>query len=201
MQSGNKNFQIFFVLGAPGSGKGTQAKLLAEKFGFFHFISSQVGKEYIRDHDDEETLRQKERADAGLLFEPEWMSRVVKERTMGILDSRDKCRGIIYDGSPRTLYEAEQLYGFLVKKVGGENLKLIEIDVPEEELADRIKNRLILEKRVDDKKEIFEIRMKEYKAETLPALEFLKNNIGIIKINGGQSVEKVHEEIMGKLDI
>lgn len=201
MQSGNKNFQIFFVLGAPGSGKGTQAKLLAEKFGFFHFISSQVGKEYIRDHDDEETLRQKERADAGFLFEPEWMSKVVKEKTLGILDSRDKYRGIIYDGSPRTLYEAKQLYGFLVKKVGGENLKLIEIDVPEKELADRIKNRLILEKRVDDKKEIFEIRMKEYKAETLPALEFLKDNIGIIKINGGQSVEKVHGEIMGKLEL
>lgn len=201
MQSGNKNFQIFFVLGAPGSGKGTQIKLLAEKLGFYHFISSQIGKDYIKSHDDAETLREKKRHENGLLWDSDWILKIIKEKTEEIIKDNDKCRGIIYDGSPRTLFEAENLFNFLAEKVGRENIKVIEIDVNEKELGNRIKNRLILEKRVDDKKEIFEIRMKEYKRETMPALEFLKNNVGVIKINGGQSVEKVHEEIIGKLEL
>jgi adenylate kinase len=200
MQKEKNNFPVFFVLGAPGSGKGTQIKMLAGKLGFFHFVSSQMGKEYIKNHADLETLKEKERYETGLLWNSNWILRIIKEKTEEIIKEKNKYNGIIYDGSPRMLFEAKELLVFLTEKVGRENIKVIEIDVNENELRNRIKNRLILEKRVDDKKEVFQIRMREYKKETLLALEFLKNSIGVIKINGNQSVNKVHEEIMQKLN-
>jgi len=193
--SKKENFSVFLVLGPPGSGKGTQIKLLSDKLGFLHFISSEVGKEYIKTHNDQETLRQKERYDKGLLFEPEWMFRVAKEKTEEILNDKDNCKGIIYDGSPRTLYEAEKLYDFLVNLVGKKNIKIIEIDVSEEELRKRIKKR----KRDLDKEEIFNVRIRVYKEETLPALEYLKKYHDIIVVNGEQSMKDVHNDIMNKL--
>jgi len=183
------------VLGPPGSGKGTQIELLSEKFGFFHLISSDVGKEYIKTHNDSETLRQKERYDKGLLFDPEWMFKVVKEKTEELLKDCNGCKGIIFDGSPRTLYEAKNLYKFLTERVAKENIEIIEIDVSEEELRKRIKKR----GRDLDKEEIFNIRIKVYREETLPGLEYLRKKHGVIKINGEQSVENVHKEIMQKL--
>ncbi len=192
-----KNFLVLMVLGPPGSGKGTQVELLSEKFGFFHLISSEVGKEYIKTHNDPETLRQKERYDKGLLFEPEWMFKVAKEKTEEIFNDKDGCRGIIFDGSPRALYEAEKLYKFLIERVGRENIKVIEIDASEKELRKRIKKR----KRDIDKEEIFNVRIRVYKEETLPGLEFLKKNHGVIMVNGEQSVEKVHNDIMKALTL
>lgn len=192
-----KDFSVFIVLGPPGSGKGTQIKLLAEKLGLLHFISSEVGREYIKTHNDPETLRQKERYDKGLLFEPEWMFKVVKEKTEEIFNDKDGCKGIIFDGSPRTLYEAEKLYKFLTERVNKENIKVIEIDASEEELRKRIKKR----KRDIDKEEIFNVRIGVYKEETLPGLEFLKKEHEVITINGEQSVEKVHQDIMNALNL
>jgi len=191
----SKKFLILMVLGPPGSGKGTQIELLSEKFGFFHLISSDVGKEYIKTHNDSETLRQKERYDKGLLFDPEWMFKVVKEKTEELLKDCNGCKGIIFDGSPRTLYEAKNLYKFLTERVAKENIEIIEIDVSEEELRKRIKKR----GRDLDKEEIFNIRIKVYREETLPGLEYLRKKHGVIKINGEQSVENVHKEIMQKL--
>jgi len=191
----SKKFLILMVLGPPGSGKGTQIELLSEKFGFFHLISSDVGKEYIKTHNDSETLRQKERYDKGLLFDPEWIFKVVKEKTEELLKDCNGCKGIIFDGSPRTLYEAKNLYKFLTERVAKENIEIIEIDVSEEELRKRIKKR----GRDLDKEEIFNIRIKVYREETLPGLEYLRKKHGVIKINGEQSVENVHKEIMQKL--
>ena len=204
MQKRNDNFQIFFVLGAPGSGKGTQIKLLAGKLSFFHFVSSKMGKEYIETRDDTETKKQKEKYENGFLWDSNWILRIIKEKTEELIkdknNGKNKYSGIIYDGSPRTLFEAKELLFFLAERVGKEDIKVIEIDADENELRNRIKNRLVLEKRIDDKAEIFETRIREYKKETLPALEFLKNNISAIKINGNQSVEAVHKEIMQKLN-
>lgn len=194
--SKKENFSVFLVLGPPGSGKGTQIKLLSDKLGFFHFVSSKIGIEYTNSHNDSKSQKQKERYDAGLLFEPEWMFKVVKEKTEEIFNDKDNCKGIIYDGSPRTLYEAEKLYNFLVSFIGEKNIKIIEIDVSEEELRKRIKKR----GRNIDKEEIFNVRIRVYKEETLPGLEFLKKKHGVIMINGNQSIEKVHQDIMKKLN-
>lgn len=220
----SKKFSVLMVLGPPGSGKGTQIKMLAEKLGFYHSISSQLGKEYIKTHSDPETIGQKKNYEKGLLFDSQWMFKIIKEKTKEIFSGK----GIIYDGSPRTLYEAKELYNFLTELIGRENIKVIEIDVDEKELWERIKKRLIcsnsdshvfirsdklqpglpcpegegfLQERDLDKKEIFDVRMERYKKETMPALEFLKKNHEVITINGNQPLEAVHNDIIKALDL
>jgi adenylate kinase len=219
------NKKAIMVLGPPGSGKGTQAKLLAEKFGFFHFITSQVGKDYIATHSDPETQEQMELYKTGFLFETVWLTKVVKEKTQDIFN---KYPGIVYDGSPRTPYEAEYFYEFLSELIGKENIKIIEINVREEELKKRLVKRLVcgensehifirseklktgdscpegdgvLGERDLDKKELFNTRMSEYKNETLVGLDFLKRNHPVIVVDGEQSIENVYQDIIKSLDL
>lgn len=218
----NKDFSVIFVLGPPGSGKGTQIKLLVEKLGYYHFISSKIGKDYVNSHNDLETLKQMDRYKKGLLWDKEWMFNVVKEKTEEFISDKNECKGIIYDGSPRTLYEAKKLYEFLKDKISKENIKIIEINVNTKKLLERIEKRLIcsnssehvyirsekllpgiscpegdgiLQERDLDKKEIFKVRIEEYKKETLLGLDYLKKQHDIIIINGDQAIEKVHKNI------
>lgn len=211
------------VLGPPGSGKGTQAKLVAEKLGFFHFITSSVGKDYIASHDDPETKKQMENYKAGILFDPSWLMKVLKEKTEEVLKNN---KGIVYDGSPRTLPEAEFLYNLLSNLVGTANISVIEIDVGDEELKKRLAKRLIcsksssnvfirseklnpgdscpegdgvLSERDLDKPELFETRLAEHRNRTLPGLEFLKKTHSVITINGDQPIEEVQNDILEAL--
>ncbi len=224
----NGKFKIIIIQGPPGSGKGTQAKLIAEKLGYYHFISSQEGKKYMKTHNDPETIKQKENYDKGLLFDPDWIFEVVKEKSKEIFEEKSGSGGIVYDGSPRTLYEAKRLYELWDELIGKENIKAVKINVNENKLKERARNRLVCDKsgyhvfarseklqpgspcpngdgilreRDLDKEEIFYTRMDEYKNRTLPGLDFLKEKSAIIEINGEQSVEKVNKEILEALEI
>lgn len=225
--SNSTNKKIIFILGPGGSGKGTQAKLLAEKFGFFYFMTSKVAKEYIEEHQDKESLEQWEFYKKGILFNPEWIIKIVKEKTKDILNS-DDYGGIVYDGSPRTLYEAKELSKFLSKLVNKDSVKIIEIKISDNELKKRLSKRIvcsinrahvfiesaefvngfpcprndggILIKREDDSSFVFNTRMEEYNKRTLPALNFLKDNFKVISINGEQSIKQVFNDIINKLE-
>lgn len=219
------NKKAIFVLGPPGSGKGTQAKLLAEKFGFFHFITSVVGKEYIATHDDPETQKQLENYKTGLLYDPPWVIKVIKEKTEEVFKNYN---GIVYDGSPRTLLEAEFLPQFLSDLIGKKNIKIIEIAVSDEETKKRLAKRLIcgknsghvfisseklkagnscpegdgiLSERDLDNPDLFAERISEYRNRTVPCLEFLKKNHPVITINGEQSIEDVFKDIVKNLNL
>jgi len=126
-----KNQFVISVMGPPGSGK---------ELGAFHFITSVEGKKYIAAHNDPETKRQVARYQEGLLFESPWTLRVVKDRTQSILESG---QDIVYDGSPRTLSEAEGLILFLFQLLGRECVMAIELNVGEEELKSRLLKRRV----------------------------------------------------------
>ena len=216
-------FNAVIIQGPPGSGKGTQAKLLAEKTGYYHFTSSREAKEYMKSHDDPETLKQKENYAKGLLFDPEWIFKVVKERSREIYEKSGGRGGIIYDGSPRTLYEAENLYEFLTRLAGEEGVSVVIINVGENELKKRVANRLIcdnsafhvfvraeglkpgspcpegdgvLRERELDDESVFATRMSEFRKRTVPALDYLRKRHGkVVEINGERSVEEVSRDI------
>ncbi len=220
------NFKVYFFLGAPGSGKGTQIKMLAQKLGVFHFITSKVGSEYIASHpNDAKAQYQKERFDTGLLWEPEWMFEVVSEKVNELM-SNTAISGVIFDGSPRTLFEAQRLYDLLTKKIGAENIKIINLNIDEERLLERIDKRIIcsagadhvfiksesiqpgmpcpngdgtLQKRPLDDPKIFKVRLDQYRGETIPGLDYLRSAHEVIDINGDQPVEKVQQDILEKL--
>jgi len=220
-----ENKKAIFVIGPPASGKGTQAKLIVEKTGYYHFITSKEGKAYIEAHrDDPWTAKQEELYKKGELFEPEWLVKKVQmERSREIFDGGAK--GVVYDGSPRTLYEAENFVSFLADLIGGENVLIINIEVSEEELAKRTGERLVcgknenhvestrlskfkvgdqcpkcgegtLQKR--DLDNVLGVRVSEYKNRTAPGIEYLKNNHNVVSINGEQTVEDVFAEIVSK---
>lgn len=220
--------KIIFLFGPPCSGKDTQANLLAEHFNLYHFATNAVGKKYIKIFNDEETLKQNENYKKGALFDPEWILKIIKNETLLILKD-SSYKGIVYDGSPRTLFEAEGLKDFLIEAgVGIENIKIIEIKLEEEELKKRIKKRLICDKDTRhtftvsaeifegancpnkdggslikkdlDNLEIFKERIKEYNSRTIPALEFFKKKIGVIEVNGEQNINGVFKEILEKLE-
>lgn len=222
------NKKIIFILGPGSSGKGTQAKLLAEKFGFFYFMTSKIAKDYIETNQDEESLKQWKFYKKGILFNPKWIIKIVKEKTKDILNS-DDYNGIVYDGSPRTLYEAKELAEFLSGLINKNNIKIIEIKISGGELKKRLEKRIvcninrdhvfissneiivgsfcpqndggILIKREDDSFFVFNTRMEEYNKKTLPALNFLKDNFKvIISINGEQSIKQVFNDIVNKLE-
>ena len=221
-----KNFFVVLMVGPPGSGKGTQAKLLAEKFGLYHFITSQILREYFESHNDPETRRQKKIFEEGKLVKPRWVLERVKEKTIGLMED-PSIKGIVYDGSPRTLYEAENLVPFLAEMVGRDNIVVLEIDVSPQEIKKRLGKRLIcsgsaehifirsdelkpgsecpegdgvLKERDLDRAEIIETRIEEYQRRTKPGLDYLKEKYRVVRINGEQSIEDVHKEITKKLE-
>lgn len=127
--------KIIIILGQPGSGKGTQAELLSEKFGFFHFETSKVieenfnkakkgdfvkidGKKYFLS--EEKKIRS-----SGKVMSPPlinyWVQKSIKELAR-------QGKSIIISGSPRTLYEAERLFPLLEKIFGKENITIIEME-------------------------------------------------------------------------
>lgn len=220
----NKKVAIF-LFGRPASGKGTQAKILADKIGFYHFTTSREGKEYIKTHDDEQTKHQIELYKAGKLFEPEWTSRVVLEKTGEIIKTT---KGIIYDGTPRTLYEAKAVFPEMVKLLGKENVYVLLIEISVDEFKKRAEKRLIcnhdsrhvyirsdsfmlgtkcpegdgvLEPRDLDNKEVLQMRTDEYDQKTVPAIKFIEGLHTIKIINGEQSIEDTHKDIIKVLGL
>lgn len=215
--------KIIFMVGSLASGKGTQAKLLAEETGFYHFITSKEGKDYINAHrrDDPKTLKQEKLYSKGELWDPEWLvNQVQKEGVKKYLE--EEHGGVIFDGSPRTLYEAENLLKITSDLVGKDNNLVIELKVSDEEVTRRTGERLVCDQderhyismrfgdyKIGDKCEkcggilvkrdldkLLNERLDEYKTRTVPAIEYLKKHYRVIEIDGEQSIEKIHKDIM-----
>src|SRR3989344_2662592 len=113
-----------FLIGPPGSGKGTQADLLAERFGLVHIQTSKLGEAKINDSEliknNPEIAEIKKQYDKGELFPPPWIVKIVLDKAKEIAD---KGQGIIFSGSPRTIYEAENEMPYFENLYGKENIK------------------------------------------------------------------------------
>jgi len=134
------NKQIIILSGAPGAGKGTQAELLSERLGFYHFETTKVIRKKLADikEDDFEIvdgkkyslLEEKNKRDSGILMSPPLISFWIKERIKDLIKEE---QGIIMNGSPRTLHEGEELIPFLKNICGINNIQVVLIDLSKEE--------------------------------------------------------------------
>lgn len=215
-----KEKQVIILLGSPGSGKGTQAGLTAKKFGLAHLETSDILEERFRQVPKTREVKEAERLyKSGKLVTP---SLVVKWINREIEKLHHKKRGIVFDGSPRTLFEAKKLFPILVNKYGIKNIKVIYIDVGSKECIWRNTRRKICAKcdkpipytkqtknlktcsecggklimRKIDKPEIIKKRLKVFKKETYPVIKFFKNKSLLKKINGEQSIGDVFKDIL-----
>jgi len=164
----HKMFNII-LFGAPGSGKGTQAKLLADKYNLHHVSTGDLLRSEVTTG-SQLGLYIKSIIDQGNLVSDQLIFRVLEEY---IIRHKDNTEGFIFDGYPRRECQCAALSGILSEWGGDVNLVLL-LEVPEEIIIKRLLNRANLEMRVDDNIETIKHRLDIYVETTMPAIEFYR---------------------------
>lgn len=185
--------------GMSGAGKGTQSRLLVEKLNKkvnTHFVETgQLLRDYAQHAGTFGAKRIRETIDAGRLV-PQAVSAYMWSGVL--LKSVRDDDNVVFDGAARSLKEAELFHGML-KWLGREySIFILEID------AQTAKQRAIDrgEYRADDNDEAMAKRLKWFNKETLPAIEYMKaQGAKVYHIDGGESIDKVHQEILNKLQL
>jgi len=206
---------IFF--GAPGVGKGTQAKIISQKLDIPHISTGDILREAIRNK-TELGLKAKIYMDKGELVPDEVMVGLIEEV---LID--DKCqKGFILDGFPRTVRQAEILQP-IVNSISDKKLIIISLEADDDVIIDRLSNRRIcsnckaivnlhlledpnkcpncgkentFEKRKDDDVDVIKNRLSIFHSATSPVLEFFEKNAIVNKINGTMTVDEITEKIL-----
>lgn len=182
-------------LGPPGAGKGTQAKLLTEKYGIPQLSTGDMLRQAVADQ-TEVGKRAKAIMDAGGLVSDEIVNAIVSDR----IDAPDCANGFILDGYPRTVPQAVALGEML----SGKGLRLdsvIELKVDENALVKRIENRVAEtvaaggKVRADDNPEAFKKRLVEYREKTAPLSQHYAATGELRTVDGMASVDTVTAEI------
>lgn len=205
------------MLGAPGAGKGTQAKMIAEKCGIPHISTGDIFRANIK-NGTELGAKAKEYMDKGLLVPDDLVCDLVVDR----IQQADCEKGYILDGFPRTIPQAEALEAAL-NAIEQKLDYAIDIDVPDENIINRMSGRracvgcgatyhvvfnptkvegkcdvcgesLIL--RDDDKPETVKKRLDVYHTQTQPLIDFYSARKVLVEVDGTQSMDKVFEDIM-----
>lgn len=190
-----ENLNTIFFIGPQGSGKGTQAKLLAKRLGFFYWEMGGILRE-VAGGDSILGVKIKKQIDSGVLLSDDDLYQVVKMR----LGEIPAAKGVIFDGIPRRLGQAEFLLGYL-KEQGRADFTTLFVNLPKEESIARLLKRAEIEKRADDTLEKIEYRLSQYMEETIPVLDFLKTNSNFIEIDGRPDVYAVTTSINQALGI
>ena len=187
--------EIIFIMGPQGCGKGTQARVLAEKLNMYYWEMGGIlraSKEFKLS--DGQTVG--EIIDGGKYLTDEQLTEVIEPR----LKSLEVGQGIIFDGIPRRMGQADYLFNCLAGR-GYKNLMTLYVYLPREESIKRLLLRAKIEKRVDDTRESIESRLKEHETATLPILDYMKAKTQFIEIDGKPSIEEVTKEIFRVLDM
>lgn len=182
--------KFVILVGPPGAGKGTQAKLLQEALGLPQISTGDLFRFNLK---NETELGQLARTfmDRGELVPDEVTVAMVEDRL-----SRDDCSGgAILDGFPRTLAQAAAL-DELLAKLGGQIDIVPSIEVPQDVLVERLLKRAILEGRADDNRETIRTRMQVYENQTRPLLDYYGQKGLVVSVNGQQTVEDVQKDLV-----
>jgi len=179
------------LLGAPGSGKGTQAARLSKRLGIPAISTGEMLREAVAAGSDL-GRRVEEILISGALVDDEAMAEVVRNR----LVEADAANGFLLDGYPRNHEQAEKLAEILGEL--GTQLDLVWfVDVPKEELM----RRALARQREDDKEEVIEKRLELYRKVTDPLVGYY-GDLGLIRhVDGNQPIERVTEAMMAALEI
>lgn len=191
-----KTSKPFFliILGRPGSGKGTQADLLEEKFGLEHISTGQLLRERAKDRDFVGT-KLHEIMDTGKLVPTPLVFQLWMPALEALHDNKEKLNGVLFDGSPRKLYEARMLTEVLEFYEWEGNVKALNIEIsPKESMK-----RLLKRGRHDDDRDDIQRRLDWFGKEVMLVLDFYRKRGLLIDINGEQSIEDVHREVLKKL--
>jgi adenylate kinase len=208
--------KIIVLIGAPGAGKGTQARLLQERLGIPQISTGDMFRE-MKTLDTPLAREVQAVMTSGKLVSDDVTYRMVRDRT-----SRDDCKGTyLLDGYPRTAVQARQLEELATEQ--GKEIQAIEIDVPRDELFKRLTGRRScpvcgeiyniysrppriegfcddhpdakLDHRADDNEESVRTRLDTYRENTEPLLEYYETSGRMKKVDGTGEIEDIYREI------
>ncbi len=219
------------IYGPPGSGKGTQADLLARKFNFIHLDTGRYLEGLFRSpkaKTDPTLKREKANFDSGRLCTPEWVLKITREETERIAKAG---YNLVFSGSPRTLFEAfgdkktKGLSDTLIKSFGKNNVSVVLLEVRDATSVKRNSHRVVcsqcglpklesvkiphcplcagpMRTRSLDNPEIIKVRLKEYRDRTYPIVaQMKKKGFSISKIDGEPLPYKVSDKVVKALKL
>ncbi len=177
------------IFGPPGSGKGTQSARIAKKYDLRHLSTGDILREEM---DKKTSLGKKvsEYIDKGLLVPDDIVLKMLYDYAAGHMDSP----GFIFDGFPRTIVQAEALDKLLNKRGIPINI-VLSVEVEEQELFKRIMGRGEDSGRSDDSEEIARQRLDVYKEQSMPLIDYYKQQGKIVTIDGMKPVDEVFDRI------
>jgi len=183
------------LLGAPGSGKGTQAKLLIEELGIPHISTGELLRAAVAAGS---SLGQKAKAimDAGELVSDDLMLQLIEER----LGQPDAAAGFILDGYPRNLAQAEALDEVL-GRLDLAVQEAVQIDVDTDMIVERINKRAADEGRSDDSEEVVRNRMQIYEDQTAPVIDYYGQRGILSRVYGVGSIDEVFRRLRAVIDL
>ncbi len=180
------------LFGAPGAGKGTQSDLLVEKYNLNHISTGDLLRKEIADQTD---LGKKIKTimDSGSLVSDDIVIEMIDNAIAA------DTQGILFDGFPRNVAQAEVL-DTLMAKHGRSITCMVSLDVPREELIRRMLERAKVSGRSDDNEETIKNRLKEYENKTLPVASYYENQGKHVKVNGMGDIQAIGQNIAQEIE-
>lgn len=183
------------LFGPPGAGKGTQSAKIIEKYSLIHIATGDLFRKHLKEGTPLGNLA-KDYMNKGNLVPDQVVIDMVDDK----INSSEKATGIIFDGFPRTIPQAEALDRLLTSK--GAPIKiLIELVVPEDELRKRLAERALKENRPDDAKpDVIENRISVYKGETASVGDYYKKLGKYASVLGVGEIKNIFSNICREID-
>ena len=174
------------IFGAPGSGKGTQSELIIKEYGLDHISTGDV----LRSEMKNETELGKIAKEKGQLVPDE----LIVDMLAKVLDSKVNSKGVIFDGFPRTIPQAKALKEMLNKR-GTDVSVMLNLQVEEEELINRLLERGKVSGRSDDNLETIKSRLDVYHKQTAPLADYYIGEGKHVAIKGMGTIEEIFGRI------
>jgi adenylate kinase len=181
--------KFIVLIGPPGAGKGTQAKMLEQSLRLPQVSTGDLFRHNLKNHTELGKLAQTY-MDKGELVPDTVTVAMVKDR----LSQADASHGAIMDGFPRTQAQANA-FDELLAELGGQIAVVPNIVVDREELVRRLLKRSQIEGRADDSEDTIRNRMRVYEEQTKPLLDYYEQRGLVVDVNGEQSIEAVQHDL------
>ncbi|MDE6609161.1 MAG: adenylate kinase [Muribaculaceae bacterium] len=183
------------IFGPPGSGKGTQSDKITDRYGLFHISTGDVLRKHIKDGTDLGKTAE-DYISKGQLIPDQLMIDILDAHLEANPESK---KGVIFDGFPRTIPQAEALNGLLEKR-GTAIDAVVGLEVDDAELMDRLVKRGESSGRSDDNPETIRKRLDVYHSSTKPLKDYYTKTGHYRSIKGMGGIDEVFEEICSHLD-
>ncbi len=182
------------LFGPPGAGKGTQSRILMEKYNLVYISTGDILRQEIEEG-SELGLEAKSIIEKGGLVSDEIIVQIIEKK----METNPESNGFLFDGFPRTFVQAYILEGLLLKRHTS-LMSLISLEVPRDECVKRLLNRAKDSGRTDDTKDVIEYRLDEYDKKTIPVLDFYRERKIMVPIEGVGGIEDISTKIIKSIE-